>query len=189
MNEKNIHTALSVLDGITYIMAFVELFINHRISFGLFLTFISMLLNLTLWGMHNSDKLKKHIQASINTSQYSAAAKRYFTWITIGYIIIDSVAIYIMLFTRYHLFTKSVLALTIIPICYSCLSMGVKYYDVPDENSYRDIQFIFSSAPHAIIMIGSFFDFSIWTILSAIIVVGIFYFPVYIVSVYIRNKM
>lgn len=189
MNEKNIHTALSVLDGITYIMAFVELFINHRISFGLFLTFISMLLNFVLWGMHNSNKLKRYIQASLNTSQYSAAAKSYFTWVTIGYVIIDIIAIYIMLFTRYHAFTKSILALTIIPICYSCLSMGVKYYDVPNETSYRDIQFIFSSAPHALLMIGIILEFSILTLLTGIVVMGVFYFPVYTVSSYVRNKM
>lgn len=186
MLEGRIRNILKIIDGITIIMAIYEKLIRHAFSFGLFLTLISLILHVILWVTRNMDKLKAGIQSTLDVSEYPTAASRFFTYLALGYVVIEIIALVIMFSDSYGGFTKSFVALIAIPICYSCLTLGVKFYDVPRGSSYGELQAMISVAPHLLIMFSSIF-YGIWWLLVGIVVVGVFYAPVYFVSSYIKS--
>lgn len=145
---KYLKRILSVLDGISYIMAFYELFIEKSITVGLFITLISLGLNLLIASFDNEEKIL-HFTEKLKWEGKEKESPQYFVILSIIYIlteiicfgIANSIRAYIGLFWA---------VFVIFPVIYSILSVLLKLiFDAPSD-TYAGIQLILAVAPIAI---------------------------------------
>lgn len=145
---KCLKRILSVLDGISYVMAFYELFIEKSITVGLVITVISLGLNVLIAYIDNEEKIL-HFAEKFKWEGEGENSARYFVILSIIYILMEIICFGIANSIREYngLFWG---VFVIFPVVYSILSMLLKLiFDAPSD-TYAGIQLILAVAPIAI---------------------------------------
>ena len=145
---KYLKRILSVLDGISYLMAFYELFIEKSITVGLFITLISIGLNVLIAYCDNEEKIL-HFAEKFRWEGKGEESAQYFAILSIIYILTEIIC-FGMANSMHEYMGLFWGVFVIFPVIYSILSMLLKLIFNAPSDTYAGIQLILAIAPIAI---------------------------------------
>lgn len=142
---KRLKRILSILDVISYFMAFYELFVEKAVTVGLIITLASLALNVLISYLDNEKKIL-HVIEIFKWRENGKEPFRYFRNLIIVYILVEIICLWIA--SSFYAYVGLFWGIFVIfPVVYSASSVILKLMFNESFESYAKLQMLLAIAP------------------------------------------